>query len=80
MIFRKFKNSKETSFCNVDTPEEALELMMDPMATNYDEIMEKMVPTLYGFHAMLGKKPDGEQGIFGKSKDLPTQTINYLWQ
>lgn len=64
MIFRKVKNSEEISFCNVDTPEEALELMFDPMATDYEEIMEKMVPTLYGYHAAMGKKSDGEPGDF----------------
>ncbi|MDD3813240.1 MAG: hypothetical protein PHZ02_01230 [Desulfocapsaceae bacterium] len=62
MIFRQFKNNEEISFCNVDTPEEALELFMDPMSTDYDEIMEHMKPTIYGFMAALGNKPDGEPG------------------
>lgn len=64
MIFRKFKNGEEISFCNVDTPEEALELMFDPYATDHDEIMAKMVPTIYGFQAAMGRKPDGEPGDF----------------
>lgn len=68
MIFRKRNNSEEISFCNVDTPEEALELMFDPMATDHDEIMEKMVPTLYGFHAAMPRKPDGEPGDFWEIK------------
>ena len=68
MIFRKFKNSEEVSFCNVDTPEEALEFMMDPMVTDYDDIMEKMRPTVYGFHAAMPRKPDGEPGDFWEIK------------
>lgn len=62
MIFRKFINSEEISFCNVDTPEEALETLLDENATYYDEVMEKMQETVYGYQAMLGKKPDGEPG------------------
>lgn len=62
MIFRKFINSEEISFCNVDTPEEALEILLDENATYYDEVMDKMRETIYGFQAMLGKKHDGEPG------------------
>lgn len=68
MIFRKFKNSEEISFCNVDTPEDALEFMFDPNTTDYDEIMEKMKPTIYGFHAAMPRKPDGEPGDFWEIK------------
>lgn len=62
MIFRKFINSEEVSFCNVDTPEEALELMLDQYATDYDEIMEHLKETIYGWHAVLGRKESGEPG------------------
>ena len=62
MIFRKFINSEEISFCNVDTPEEALEVLLDENATYYDEVMDKMRETVYGYQACLGKKPDNEPG------------------
>lgn len=68
MIFRKFKNGEEVSFCSVDTPEEALELMIDPMWTNYDEIMAYMKETIYGFQAAMPRKPDGEPGDFWEIK------------
>lgn len=62
MIFKKFINGEEISFCNVSTPEEALETLLDGNATYYDDVMEKLQPTIYGFQAALGKKPDGEPG------------------
>ncbi len=68
MIFRLFINSEEIGFCNVDTPEEALETLLDENATYYDEVMEKMRPTIYGYHAALEKKPDGEPGDFWEIK------------
>ena len=68
MIFRLFINSEEISFCNVDTPEEALETLLDENATYYDEVMEKIRETIYGYHAALGKKPDGEPGDFWEIK------------
>lgn len=88
MIFRKFINGEEISFCNVDTPEEALEALLDENATYYDEVMEKMKPTIYGYHAALGKKPDGEPGDFWEIKgyasaddEMPTvvRKINPPW-
>lgn len=68
MIFRKFKNSEEISFCSVDTPDEALEVLMDPMTTDYEEIMQYMKPTIYGWQAAMPKKPDGEPGDFWELK------------
>lgn len=46
MIFRLFKNGEEVSFCNVDTPQEALETLVDPFDLSAPESME---PTKYGF-------------------------------
>lgn len=44
MIFRKFKDGEEISFCNVDTPEDALDTLLDPFAD--DEIREAIEPTI----------------------------------
>ena len=51
MIFRKFKDGEEISFCNVDTAEDALEVMLDPFAD--DEIREAIEPTIHGFKAVV---------------------------
>ncbi len=88
MIFRLFINSVEQGFCNVDTPEEALETLLDEYATYYDDVMEKIQQTLYGFQAMLGKKEDGEPGDIWEIKgyasaedDMPAEVrkINPPW-
>ena len=86
MIFRKFVNGEEISFCNVDTPEEALETLLDENATDHDEIMEHLRETIYGWQAALGRKKDGEpgdiieiKGFAGAEDKVPAEVrkVNY---
>lgn len=53
MIYRKFKDGEEISFCNVESPQEALETLLDPYSTVDAEIIEAIKPTIYGWHATV---------------------------
>lgn len=49
VIFRLFKNGEELSFANVDTLEEAVDLLLDPFA--YSDVRDELI-TSEDFYAM----------------------------
>lgn len=79
MIYRKFKDGEEISFCNVDTPDEALETMLDPYSTVDAEIIQAIKPTIYGWHATVNGTFWEIKGYASAEDKVPAQVRKIIY-